>query len=156
MSNSSIWAIDKTLSGATTPGQSGPGSNGNEGVLHIPQSSNITEVSASDCLVSYTGHSLGESYPSAKMQFVYSTAPASWACCTLIWLSQQCDRKLTKSSGMYLLTPPTQSISKSLTSLNSKISKAKEHSLPYYLPITLSSSLIWYSKSWHPVYFLQQ
>ena len=35
MSNSSIWPIDKTLSGATTPGQSGPGSKGNEGVLHI-------------------------------------------------------------------------------------------------------------------------
>ena len=27
------------LTGATTPGQSGPGCNGNEGVLHIPQSS---------------------------------------------------------------------------------------------------------------------
>ena len=27
------------LTGATTPGQSGPGSNGNEGVLHIPQGS---------------------------------------------------------------------------------------------------------------------
>ena len=35
MSNSSIWAIDRILSGATTPGQSGPGSNGNNGVLHI-------------------------------------------------------------------------------------------------------------------------
>ena len=35
----SIWPIDRNLSGATTPGQSGPGSNGNEGVLHIPQSS---------------------------------------------------------------------------------------------------------------------
>ena len=33
---SSIWPIDRTLSGATTPGQSGPGSDGNEGVLHIP------------------------------------------------------------------------------------------------------------------------
>ena len=31
--------IDGTLTGATTLGQSGPGSNGNEGVLHIPQSS---------------------------------------------------------------------------------------------------------------------
>ena len=39
---SSIWTIDRTLSGATTPGQSGPGSDGNEGVLHIPQSSSIT------------------------------------------------------------------------------------------------------------------
>ena len=36
MSNSSIWLIDRTLSGATTPGQSGPGSNDNEGVLCIP------------------------------------------------------------------------------------------------------------------------
>ena len=27
---SSIWPLDMTLSGATTPGQSGPGSNGNE------------------------------------------------------------------------------------------------------------------------------
>ena len=26
-----------------------------------------------------TGHSLGESYPSAEMQSVYSTAPADWA-----------------------------------------------------------------------------
>ena len=36
---SSIWAIDRTLSGITTSGQSGPGGDGNEGVLHIPQSS---------------------------------------------------------------------------------------------------------------------
>ena len=34
-------------------GQSGPGSNGNEGVLCIPQSSSITGTSASDCLVSF-------------------------------------------------------------------------------------------------------
>ena len=33
---SSIWPIDRTLSGATTPGQSRPGSDGNEGVLYIP------------------------------------------------------------------------------------------------------------------------
>ena len=32
------------------------------------------------CLVSYTGHSLGaESYPSAEVQSMYSTAPADWA-----------------------------------------------------------------------------
>ena len=37
MQFSSIWAIDWTLSGATTPGQSGHGSDGNEGVLRIPQ-----------------------------------------------------------------------------------------------------------------------
>ena len=73
MSNSSISPIDRTLSGATTPGQSGPGSNSNEGVLCIPQSSSITGVSLSDCLVSYPGHLLRESYPFAEMQLVYST-----------------------------------------------------------------------------------
>ena len=41
------------------PGQSGPGSNGNEGVLRIPQSSSITGTLPSDCLVSYPGHLLG-------------------------------------------------------------------------------------------------
>ena len=38
---------------AITPGLNGPGSNGNEGVLRIPQSSRITGTSPSDCLVSY-------------------------------------------------------------------------------------------------------
>ena len=32
----SIWPIDKTLSGATTPGQSRPESEGNKRVLRIP------------------------------------------------------------------------------------------------------------------------
>ena len=45
-------------------------------VLRIPQSSSITGASPSDCLVSYPGHLLGEIYPSAEMQFLYSTAPA--------------------------------------------------------------------------------
>ena len=65
---SSIWPIDRTLSGATSPGQSEPGSDGNEGVLRIPQSSRITRISPSDFLVSYPGHSLGVggSYSSAK------------------------------------------------------------------------------------------
>ena len=68
------------LSGATTPGQSGPGSDGNERVLRIPQSSSIAGTSTSDCLVSYPGHSLeGGSYPSAEKQSVYSTAPVDWA-----------------------------------------------------------------------------
>ena len=54
----SIWPIDRTLSGATTPGQSGPGSNGNEEVLRILQSSRIIGASPLDSLVSYTGHLL--------------------------------------------------------------------------------------------------
>ena len=38
--NSSIWLINKTLTGTTTPGQSEPEINGNEEILNIPQSSN--------------------------------------------------------------------------------------------------------------------
>ena len=49
-----------TLSGTTTPGQNGPGSDGNKGVPHMP-------ASPSDCLEEYPGQSLGESYPSAEM-----------------------------------------------------------------------------------------
>ena len=49
---SSIWSIDRTQSGANTMSQSGPGSDRNEGVLRIPQSSSITGTSPSDCLVS--------------------------------------------------------------------------------------------------------
>ena len=82
MSNSSIWPIDRTLSGAITPGHSGPGNNGNDGVLHIPQSPTITGTSPSDCSVSYPVHSLGvvgSSYTSTEMQSVYSTVlPADW------------------------------------------------------------------------------
>ena len=37
--NSSIWVIDKTLTGTTTSGPSGPGSNGNKGVLFVLLSS---------------------------------------------------------------------------------------------------------------------
>ena len=54
---SSIWPIDRNLSGATTPSQSGPGSDSNEEVLCNPQISSITKTSSSDCLVSYLGHS---------------------------------------------------------------------------------------------------
>ena len=60
---SSIWPVDRTLSGATTPSQSGAGSDGNEGVLRIPQSSSISGTSPSICLVSYPGHSLGVVLP---------------------------------------------------------------------------------------------
>ena len=61
------------LSGATTPGQSGPGSDGNEEVLRIPQSSSIAGTSLSNCLVL-----LGVSYPSAEVQSVYFSALADW------------------------------------------------------------------------------
>ena len=94
MSNGSIWLIDRTLSGSTTPRQSEPESDDNEGVHHILQSSSIIGNLPSDCLVSYLGHWLGGvSFSSAEMHFVYS---ANWAIYILkspshnpdvIWLS---------------------------------------------------------------------
>ena len=63
-----------TLSGATIPGQSGPWSNGNEGVLCISQSPSITGTSPLDffSVISVTLAVVG-SYPSAEVQSVYST-----------------------------------------------------------------------------------
>ena len=58
MSNRSIRPIDSTLSDATT--QSRPGSEDNDGVLRILQSSSIIIASLLDCLMSYPGHSLEE------------------------------------------------------------------------------------------------
>ena len=56
---SSIRPIDMTLSGATTPGQSGPASDANEGVLRIHQISSSNRTSPSDYFVSFSGQSLG-------------------------------------------------------------------------------------------------
>ena len=47
-----------TLTSAITPSQSGPGSNGNEGVLHVPPKHKDWRL-AIRWLVSYLGHSLG-------------------------------------------------------------------------------------------------
>ena len=79
MQFSSIQPIDSALSGATTTGQNGPGSDGNEGVLRIPQSSSITGSLPLDCLVSYIGTHDGVSYSFAEVQSVYSKAPVNLA-----------------------------------------------------------------------------
>ena len=80
----SIWPIDRTL--IKCYHQSGPGSDGNEGILRIPQSSSITGTSLSNCLVSYPGHSLGGSYTWTEKQSMYSTAPADWAAGHSLWV----------------------------------------------------------------------
>ena len=77
MQFNSIWPIDRTLSHATTPSRSKSGSDGNKELLHIPQSSSITGVSPSDCLVLYLGHLLRRSCPSTELQSVYSAARSS-------------------------------------------------------------------------------
>ena len=66
-----------TPSDTTTPGHSGPGSNDNEGELHILQSSR-TGASLLNSSELHQGHTLGAggSYPSAEREPVYSTVPA--------------------------------------------------------------------------------
>ena len=66
--------------GAMTPGQSRPGSDGNEGVVCIFQNASITGASLSDCLVSYPEQSLVGSGPSAELQSEYSTLPTDYVC----------------------------------------------------------------------------
>ena len=61
-----MWPIDRTLKDTTPPSLSGPESNGDKGILDIPQST-WTVASPSDSLESYLGHLLRESYPSAKI-----------------------------------------------------------------------------------------
>ena len=70
----SIWLIDRILSGATTLGQGGPGSNGNEGVLYISQIFKVGD-SSSDGLMPYLGLL---SYPSVETQLKHFTVPVNW------------------------------------------------------------------------------
>ena len=42
--SSSTWPVDESLTDTTTPGQSEPGSNGNEGILHITGASSSDGV----------------------------------------------------------------------------------------------------------------
>ena len=75
------------LTSITNQSWSGPGRNDNKDVLHIPQSTR-TESSPSDGFVSYIGHSLKESHPSAEMQSANSSAPAVWAVLSTLKLFQ--------------------------------------------------------------------
>ena len=58
----SIWPIDRILTGTTSHGLSGPGSNDNEGVIHVPIRY-MSGASPSDDLFSYLRHSVGEGSP---------------------------------------------------------------------------------------------
>ena len=54
---SSIWPIDRIFSGTTTPGQSRPGSDGNEGVLAFPKVPALLEPQNQIFFMSYSGYS---------------------------------------------------------------------------------------------------
>ena len=73
--NRSIWPIDGSLTGTTTPGQNEPRSNGNEVVFHIPQSSR-TGASPPDTGYCHTQDTLfGLSYSSSEDAISVFEAP---------------------------------------------------------------------------------
>ena len=55
---SSVQPKNSTQSGVTNKDQSGPGSDGNKWVVNNPQSSNTSEASLSDGVMSFRGHTL--------------------------------------------------------------------------------------------------
>ena len=75
-----------TLSFTTTSGQCGPGSNGNEEVLCILQSSSITGASSTDCLESYPGHLLVGILPLYKDAVGVFFCPSRLGC-NIFWSS---------------------------------------------------------------------
>ena len=75
---SSIWPIDRTLSVATTPGQREPESDSKKkGILHSPKLKHSWSLIIRLFSVLSWDTCWGETYLSAEMQSVYSTAP-SW------------------------------------------------------------------------------
>ena len=78
-----IWSIDETLRGTTTPDQSGPGSNVNEGVLHIPQSSK-TEASPSDAISCHIQDTHREDLTSLQRCSPQQTGLLSWVIIIII------------------------------------------------------------------------
>ena len=103
----SIWLIDRALSVTTTPGKSGPGSNGAEGVLHFPQISKA-RASLSDGFVRYPGYFLGNgSYPSIECNWcILQLQPTGLAWWLTGWrlkaeyfLVPKSEKKIMKTKG---------------------------------------------------------
>ena len=94
MLKSSIWPIDRTLSGAATPGQSRPRINGNKGVLSISQSSGITVAAWSYCLMSNSGHWLGDFLPLCRDAVGVFYSPGRLDCPGLSWPGSNDNEKI--------------------------------------------------------------
>ena len=105
---SSIWSIDNTLSAATTPSQSGPGSDGNKGVLCIPQGSSITGTSPSDCLESYIQNTRWGILPLSREAVGVFCSPSRMGQRTLIFREEGFLLLCSKSVGIFYGPPPTR------------------------------------------------
>ena len=120
-----VRPIDRTLSGATTTSQSGPKSDGSEGVLRIPQSSSNTGTWPSDYLVSYQDTRCGilsavSRIFSAEKQSVYSTAPTDRAnvSCNLLRIL----RHYSNAFILLIISTSTGHFSKPLETIPSTLS----------------------------------
>ena len=109
---SSIWPTDRTLWGASTPGQSRPENDDNKRVLCIPQSS------PSDRLVSYLGHSFGEGavLPLCRKTVGVIYSPSRMGLCMCYWA-------LDNPQG--LICPQNKP-----TQLKTEIGKYKDREMP--------------------------
>ena len=150
--------MDRTLSGATTSGPSGPGNDATEGVLHGTQSSNITEASPAGFLGSYTGHLLGKGVNlSAVMQLVYFIASADWStrtlveevlplCRVLVGVYYSPSRMVYWDIRWGVVLPPLHRCS--LCILQPQLTGPPGHSLRELLPICRDDVGVFYSPSW--------
>ena len=88
---SSYWRIDRTLSGATTPSQSGPESHGNEATRCIPK------TSSSDCVVSYQDTCWGDLTPLQRnSRCILQLQPTGQVC-----VCMRCVQKLSRLKMFY-------------------------------------------------------
>ena len=81
LSDSSVWPIDRTLSGSSTPSQSGPGKDGNEGVLWISKAPAFLEPHHQivSCHIKEKFFLWGwRSYHSSEMLLVYFQPSHCW------------------------------------------------------------------------------
>ena len=108
------------LSGATTPGQSGPWNDGNEGVLCNSQSSSTAGTSPSDCLLSYFRTLVGGVLHLCRGAVSIFHSPSrlgkawpvhSWFKATLLMfaiINEQTYRKMSKPSFINLKKMPIE------------------------------------------------
>ena len=83
MQFSSTWPIDRNWSGATSLGESGPGSDSSEGVLRTPQSFSFIEAAALDCLILYLEYELAYNDSAVHRFNHYTTRTPSSNVCDL-------------------------------------------------------------------------
>ena len=136
--NSSIWSIDGTLTGTTILSWSGPGSNAKEGVLHISQSSSITETSPSNALMIYLGYVLGGVLPLGR-----DAIGEFYRRCVFFILQTMRFLGFFFFSFFFFPSLEDKKWKQMIINLNTLVIKILEQWLLIYI-LYISSALIWY------------